>query len=530
MNDRHSEMLEATRLTRAGQLTEATALLQRVLRDKTARDTTSDSIWEAADTPPGRVPHTIEVTNPHPSSRTGQAFGRTDASLPTAGRAEGTARPHMPRALRSFLDRVKQLRSAPGIGGVAHPSPAREPDVVPDGGQFVTELYSNRAGSRTYKLYVPSGYCGQALPLVVMLHGCTQSPDDFAAGTRMNALAEEHTCLVAYPAQAASANASKCWNWFNLGHQQRGQGEPSLIAGITHQVMRDYSVDPRRVYVAGLSAGAAAAVIMGITYPDLYAAIGAHSGLACGAASDLHSAFAVMRQGEAVSRAPIRRRVGQWGIPADRPDDRVPWGSGHYGAPAQRRSDHRAVEGEHDRGPADKGAARADTRRACLQPHPPRRRERAGGPRAVGHPRSRSRLVGRQPRRLIHRSARARRRAGDAPLLPRSPATRGRAAYLMLRCQDTLRVTARPSWDRFVTTGEPARRRWIDANSRMLPTAVGCSASARPCRRLPTTVLFGGSCRNVLFVTRAGDVQNRIAVLHYFIVFYIASGGPHTRE
>jgi poly(hydroxyalkanoate) depolymerase family esterase len=304
MNDRHSDMLEATRLTRAGRLTEATALLQRVLRDKTARDTTSDSIWEAANAPPGRVPHivelvakTLEVANPRPSSRTEQAFGRADPSLRPAGSAEGTARPHMPGALRSFLDRVKRLRSAPGIGGVAHPSPAREPDVVPDGGQFVTGLYSNRAGSRTYKLYVPSGYCGQALPLVVMLHGCTQSPDDFAAGMRMNALAEEHTCLVAYPAQAASANASKCWNWFNPGHQQRGQGEPSLIAGITRQVMRDYSVDPRRVYVAGLSAGAAAAVIMGITYPDLYAAIGAHSGLACGAASDLRSAFAVMRQG-----------------------------------------------------------------------------------------------------------------------------------------------------------------------------------------------------------------------------------------
>src|ERR1700738_66906 len=306
MNDRHSDMLEATRLTRAGRLTEATALLQRVHRDKTARDTTSDSIWEAANAPPGRVPHiiewvtkTIEVANPRPSSRTGQAFGRADPSVRPAGRAEGTARPHMPGALRSFLDRVKRLGSAPGIGGVAHPSPAREPDVVPDGGQFVSGLYSNRAGSRTYKLYVPSGYCGQALPLVVMLHGCTQSPDDFAAGTRMNALAEEHACLVAYPAQAASANASKCWNWFNPGHQQRGQGEPSLIAGITRQIIRDYSVDPRRVYVAGLSAGAAAAVIMGITYPDLYAAIGAHSGLAWGAATALHSAFAVMRHGEA---------------------------------------------------------------------------------------------------------------------------------------------------------------------------------------------------------------------------------------
>src|SRR5438132_4626738 len=302
MNDRHSDMLEATRLTRAGQLTEATALLQRVLRGKTAR------VWEAADTPPVRVPYlidvvarTIEVANPRPSSRTDQPFG--SASLRAAGRAEGTARPHMPGALRSFLDPVKPIGSAPGIREVAHPSPVCEPDVVPDGGQFVAGLHSNRAGSRTYKLYVPSGYCGQALPVVVMLHGCNQSPDDVAAGTRMNALAEEHTCLVAYPAQAASANASKCWNWFNPGHQQRGQGEPSLIAGITWQVMRDYSVDSRRVYVAGLSAGAAAAVIMGITYPDLYAAIGAHSGLACGAASDLRSAFAVMRQGAAVRRS-----------------------------------------------------------------------------------------------------------------------------------------------------------------------------------------------------------------------------------
>jgi poly(hydroxyalkanoate) depolymerase family esterase len=308
MNDGHSDVLEATLLTRAGRLTEATALLQRVLRGETARNTTSGSTWEAANAPPEPVPHiidmvakTIEVANPRRSSRTGQAFGSADPSLRPSGRAEGTARPHMPGALCSFLDRVKRMGSASGIGGVAHPSPAREPDVVPDGGQFVTGLYSNRTGSRTYKLYVPSGYCGQALPLVTMLHGCTQSPDDFAAGTRMNALAEEHTCLVAYPAQAASANASKCWNWFNPDHQQRGRGEPSLIAGITRQVMRDYSVDPQRVYVAGLSAGAAAAVIMGITYPDLYAAIGAHSGLACGTASDLHSAFAVMRQGEAVA-------------------------------------------------------------------------------------------------------------------------------------------------------------------------------------------------------------------------------------
>jgi poly(hydroxyalkanoate) depolymerase family esterase len=162
-------------------------------------------------------------------------------------------------------------------------------------GRFVVGSYTNDCGTRAYKTYIPARGEGQARPLVVMLHGCKQTPDDFAAGTRMNEMADEIGFIVVYPEQGAAANVSRCWNWCEPDNQQRDDGEPSLIAGITRSVITTCGVDARRVYVAGLSAGGAMAAIMGHTYPDLYAAVGIHSGLPYAAARDLPSALVAMR-------------------------------------------------------------------------------------------------------------------------------------------------------------------------------------------------------------------------------------------
>jgi poly(hydroxyalkanoate) depolymerase family esterase len=270
---------EATRLTRAGQLVEATALLQHMLRGERAPD------------PPPPTGGRIALKEPLIIDAKANAVEETDRPL----HSERTTSAQ-PRLLRALLDR-QEGRSRIGLRGVTKRAPLSTPDIVPEGARFIESTFSSPAGSRAYRLFIPSRYRQQPLPLVVMLHGCTQSPDDFAAGTRMNFLAEEQNCFVAYPAQPSQANQAKCWNWFRAADQQRGRGEPSLIAGVTRQIMADYLVDRKRVYVGGLSAGAAAAAIMGATYSDLYAAIGIHSGLACGVATDLPSALVAMRQG-----------------------------------------------------------------------------------------------------------------------------------------------------------------------------------------------------------------------------------------
>ncbi len=192
-----------------------------------------------------------------------------------------------------------EIPESAGVSGTAPAvpdevvAPTRKPAV--SGDTFIAGSFRNSAGQRRYKLYVPPNAGDQPLPLVVMLHGCTQDADDFAAGTAMNNAAREQGFYVLYPVQSREANPQKCWNWFKHTHQQQGRGEPSILAGMTRLVIETYAIDTQRVYVAGLSAGGAMAAILASAYPGLYAAAGVHSGLAPGVASDIPSALSAMK-------------------------------------------------------------------------------------------------------------------------------------------------------------------------------------------------------------------------------------------
>ncbi|SDA17584.1 PHB depolymerase family esterase [Sphingomonas sp. NFR15] len=239
-----TSMEEALRLTRSGKLLEATALLR-------------------------------------------SAFTRGGGAPAPAGAAGGTLIENVP---------FGRTKAAPDTTT----APGRE-------ARFEERSYSGPEGTMHYRLYRPA-QARAGMPLIVMLHGCTQSPEDFARGTGMNRFADEHGFLVAYPRQTQAANAQKCWNWFKPGDQRRDRGEPALLAGVTRQVIAEERADPARVYVAGMSAGGAAAAIMAAEYPDLYAAVGIHSGLACGVARDLPSALHAMKRGGGTRATDTGRR------------------------------------------------------------------------------------------------------------------------------------------------------------------------------------------------------------------------------
>jgi len=251
-------MREATRLTSGGKLQAATAAIQRALAGSTSR-------------PTGPVP------------------AGTMATATTA-------------VLDGYV--FEQPVAAPGWTPTPAPMPLPEAAAESAGpGAFVAGSHQHAGLTLGYKLYVPPGASGKPLPLVVMLHGCTQDPDDFAAGTGMNELARAQGFLVLYPAQSKGANPARCWNWFKHNHQGRSGGEAAVIASMTQAVMHERGADPARIYIAGLSAGGAMAANVAAAHPEVFAAVGVHSGLAPGAARSLPEGLAAMRAGASASKA-----------------------------------------------------------------------------------------------------------------------------------------------------------------------------------------------------------------------------------
>ena len=230
-------------------------------------------------------------------------------SAPAGENGDSNAPPTRPSAKviplaprRPLGETLRALRVRP----IMPPSLPDAPSPAPElGERFLRRAYHGPAGSLDYRLYIPADAERRDLALVIMLHGCTQSPEDFALGTRMNALAEEFGLIVAYPHQTRLANPQGCWNWFDRRHQNRSSGEPAKLAGLAQALAKEFDVRRERVFAAGLSAGGAMAEVLAATYPDVFEAVGIHSGLPYKSAADVPSAFAAMKGTPALDPAPL---------------------------------------------------------------------------------------------------------------------------------------------------------------------------------------------------------------------------------
>jgi len=281
-------MRRATRLTRAGRVGSATETVRRAISGAMSK-TLVASMSPFSSRPPA---HAKAATKPHKA--TAKPTPRPATLTPARRRAAIVQ--HLPASV-----------SGPSPAA-AKASPASAP-VKPEPATYLERTHSCSSGTRDFKLYLPARHPGGPKGLIVMLHGCTQNPDDFAAGTNMNVIAQRHGLAVAYPEQTRGHNGASCWNWFTPSNQSRGRGEPAILAGLAEGLMQEFELGRTRVFVAGLSAGGAMAVILADTYPDVFSAAGVHSGLPRGSARSVMSAMTAMNNGgtAAVSSASQRR-------------------------------------------------------------------------------------------------------------------------------------------------------------------------------------------------------------------------------
>lgn len=199
----------------------------------------------------------------------------------------------------------QQRRSAARLIGalVAPPSSrkkaAASPRTAAAPGRWLSLHFSSLTARMRYWLYLPASVPpGAAMPLLVMLHGCEQTATSFAEGTRMNTLAEKAGYAVLYPQQSATAHPQRCWKWYDRATQQGG-GDAATIAALVRAVLLAYPIDRSRIYIAGISAGAAMAHIVALHHPDVFAAVGLHSGPVFGAGHSTIGALGVMQHGAA---------------------------------------------------------------------------------------------------------------------------------------------------------------------------------------------------------------------------------------